>query len=507
MECFNPVRIINPSKVFSFSFADKYVDYVRCGKCAACQQTLQKEWYYRAYYEYIDTIRNGGYMLMDCLTYSPKYVPRVSRYIRIPRSLNFMCFDYTDFRFFMVRLRRYLKKRGYDVEKTLRYFCAAEYGTDETKTHRPHMHILFYVTTPNLDNYTLSRAISACWKYGRTDGIPYKSKTYVDNYTIKNGLSSSQRVCKYVSKYVMKSSEFQRTIDKRLSAIMFYLYENRFTTFRLGDWKFELDYFYQVPKEVFDYNSFESFQSSEFGKKLYRDLKRHLDQFHRQSLGFGVAALGDMDIGEIMETNIISIPDGKSVVMRLGLPMYYKRKLFYYTKKVDGMKIWLPNADGMRYKELRKRDIKKRLIDDYSLMLQNYGYKIDDVPSLVDYVTEKRGRLKNAPFGESTLIDRIDAPSQTQIYNYVTSSDKHYFHKSFLSSAYLGNVNIGYYDDVVDRVDINDFISEFVEYDKAKELILSTIIEKKRNKNDSCQKCYENRQRINQVYKNLYSSR
>lgn len=291
MDCLYPIEIINPTKYISLDFSDRYIQKVRCGKCCNCQKTLQREWYYRAFYECKSVCESGGYMLMDCLTYAPKYVPRLSNYFDIPKSLDWMCFDYSHLRLFLVRLRRYLKYRGYDVDKSLRYFASTEYGTDDTKTHRPHIHILFYVYTPDLDNINLSRAISDCWQYGRTDGVRYKGARYVEEYTIRGGLMSSIRSCKYVSKYVVKDSSFQNVLDKRIRAIMEYIYMDNN-----------------------NFPSYDDFVHSEFGKKIFRDLVRHVNQFHRQSLGFGLSAIRDMDLNEIMKYNLLTIPDIQDLI-------------------------------------------------------------------------------------------------------------------------------------------------------------------------------------------------
>lgn len=510
MDCLSPIAITSPSKYISPCFSDKFVNYVRCGRCAACQDTLSREWYFRAFYEYQNTIANNGYMLMDCLTYAPKYVPRVSRffraardcndYLRLPRNLDFMCFDYSDLRHFFVRLRTYLKKRGFDIAHSLRYFAACEYGTDDNGTHRPHIHILFYVTTPHLDNLTLSRAVATCWKYGRTDGIPYKSAKYVNEYTISKGLISSQRACKYVSKYVMKSSVFQKEIDKRIAKIMHYLYMQRATWYSVTSekWQFDGSLKTEIAENV-DWNTFNSYAKSESGKKLYRDLRRKLDQYHRQSLGFGASALNTFDVDSIIDNNILSIPDSKQIVMRIGLPMYYKRKLFYNLVTVDGVKYWTPNKLGMLYLEKRKIDTYNRLVSFYKSCEPNYKIKVDS-ESLADYVVNVRGRIDGVFDGDSTVIDRVNSP--WCLYNYNTSSDYRRFHMRFIARNYLGN-NKRYIDVPIQYMSIDEFKRTFVRVDDDKEIILSQIESAQLSEREAQQRLHDNRQRLNQIYKQL----
>lgn len=450
-------------------------------------------------------------MLMDCLTYSSKFVPRVDRffrasrenndYIRLPRKLNFMCFDYTDLRLFFVRLRRYLGKRGFDIANSLRYFAAAEYGTDSERTHRPHIHILFYVTTPNLDNFTLSRAISACWKYGRTDGLPYKTANYVNEYTISKGLLSSQRSCKYVTKYVQKSSVFQKKLNKRLSRIMHWIYENRVVSYSIGNQKYRPDGI--LSTEIvsnFDWNSYNSFLTSEYAKKLYRDIRRTIDQFHRQSLGFGASALGEMDINELIETNIVTIPDEKQIVMRLGLPMYYKRKLFYEQIEVDGLRSWQPTTLGKKYLEKRRSDTLKRLHDVYTAANMQYKMHLP-ADELSRYVVDVRGRIDGVFDGDSTIHDRLSSP--LVLYNYNTISDKKHFHSKFMSRNYLGNNVIGYKEIPIDDIPIDRFVTECVQFNPKYESMLAELDKNRAQENTAIQNLHELKQRLNQIYKNL----
>lgn len=478
MDCLTPISILNPSKFISLDYCEPYVQYVRCGKCANCQETLSKEWYFRSYYEYQDTIKKNGYMLMDCLTYSEKYVPRVSRYVNVPKYLDFRCFDYSDLRLFLVRLRKKLERSGFDIKDSLRYFASTEYGTKIDCTHRSHIHILFFVTCPDLDNITLSRFIADTWKYGRTDGVPYKTRRYVQEHTIRNGVTGSMRSCKYVCKYVMKDSSFQKVVNSRLLKILHYLY--RYNSF--------------------GYETFDAWMMSEDGKKYKRDLNRHLNQFHRQSLGFGASAIQTMDVDEIMRTNIITIPDGKKVVNRIGLPMYYRRKLFYNVLDIDGLKTWCPTDLGKVYLQRRKEDRLNRLINEYCVAGVNYGFVCDPV-ELSNYVVNQRGRIKGVFKEDATILDKLDTQL---IFNYVVGSDKSHFGKKFLSKSYLGFTN-NYNDCEFDSQDISTFIAENVYFDRQKEEMLSKFDELRSSYIKTSQKVFDLKQELRQKYKDLFA--
>ena len=475
MDCLSPIKIVNQCKFVSLLHRDRMVLYVRCGKCAACQKYNRNVWYFRAFYEFKSCLEKGGYVLFDCLTYSPKYVPKICNYYDIPKRYNCYCFDYSHLRLFLVRLRRKLRK--YDVENNLRYFASTEYGTKLNGTHRPHIHLLFYCTSKSLDSFTLSRAIADCWPYGRTDGLPYKSRNYVKHNTIGDNLSSALRVCQYVSKYVMKDSSYQKRIESKIDAILFYLYkrwlsDNPYMDY--SDWLLHPD-----------------------GRLARRNIYSRIGQFHRQSLHFGEDALRDMDLLQILSDNLLTIPDQKKIVMRIGLPLYYKRKLFYDLVDVDGMKCWIPNELGKQYLSLRDKDLFQMLLDKYNLY-QSKGM-VKDSYKLVDYIVNLRGRIK-ADLPSLTLDEKLQL--QQLVYCYISSSDKRNFSSTFVSSSYLGN-RFHYMPIDCETISIDEFISQYVYFDSVLEKEIA-IVEKEETKfNDKKQRVFDNNQVLTQKYKEL----
>ena len=118
---------------------------VPCGHCLECQNRKGNDLYIRAKMEYNHALEVGGCGFMCCLTYSDDLLPRVS--IPTPQGeLSFMCFNKQDVIDFMKRLRtnldRYYKKNFSRNAPDFKYLVTSEYGTDPTRTHRPHYHLI-----------------------------------------------------------------------------------------------------------------------------------------------------------------------------------------------------------------------------------------------------------------------------------------------------------------------------------------------------------------------------
>lgn len=311
--CLNPLRIRNPTHRIAKAGGNKMYLEVPCNKCAECVSSIRNEWYFRTYQEVISTLKNGGYIYFDTLTYSNEHLPHLSDFVdfsKYPNIHDFTCFCHDHFKLFLKRLRRQLEY--YYGENEFRYFLTSEYGTDDRYTHRPHYHILFFVNS-KIPPLAFSEMVAKCWQYGRTDGRPFKSIKYVSQHIYGYNLgfgnnddfSSISSVCMYVSKYITKSSKFMDKLNARMNMLKFHIVD---------------------PDEL-------------------NTLKRSIDMFHRQSQGFGESYLYGMDkekISDVLDYKC-KIFDKDKVVKELPLPMYYRRKLFYINKKKD---------DGTRYWEL-----------------------------------------------------------------------------------------------------------------------------------------------------------
>lgn len=362
--CLNPRKIYNPAAKLGMNMFQRYEIEIPCGECAECLEAKKNEWYLRTYWQCKQTWDEGGYILFDTLTYNNENLPHISDFIDFEWTdykftyeegskhaivdkihhnlkeenkleydiLNASCFKTEDYRYFFVRLRRALEYRGYDSKK-VKYFLSSEYGSTEGKTHRPHYHILFFVTDRSLSPLTLSSMIDRCWKKGRTDGVTYYHKGWSDSkeYVLKKRVfgrgynedeNHMRSVCNYVAKYVMKDSEFQSVINDRLDRLFKYLY-------------------------AVEYDNSRKVQEKK--KKLLHEVS----QFHRQSKGFGEYAIqfiGD----EEYKTGMMWIPDKKSIKKHIPIPMYYLLKLIYYPY-VDrsGKKKYILNDKGIEWKRER----------------------------------------------------------------------------------------------------------------------------------------------------------
>lgn len=478
--CLNPITIPNQTKYLSLRHKDAFLMQIPCGKCAECQQTLSNQWYYRAWYQFNDVCDRGGYVLFDTLTYAPKYLPHLSdTWSEIRKEEDFPCFCYHHIRLFIENLRIRLKRAGFGKD-AFSYFLSSEYGTDSRYTHRPHYHILFYVNNPDIDPIYLSRQIADLWYYGRTDGIPYKTRHYVLS---KNVVAASfdtatrLRVCRYVTKYVQKSCEFNKEIAKRVGIVM-----NRLA-------------------QIADPVSPSRWLESELSHRERLKLLRMVNQFHRQSQHFGESALRDLDLNVLYRDGCLYMPDTKGLVIPIPLPTYFARKLFYSLGEFNGSRYWYLNDEGKNYKRVRFAEIRKRLIDRYTCVCYDYNLNYD-CTALADYVLLERGRFKNATLPESTLPERCGF---IDLFNYCTSSDKLQFGCRGVTDKWLGDSQQGYTSrKLFGRIALSEFIKHNVYCDADYELQLETIYNCMLNLNKGKQLNFENKQRLKNLFKHYF---
>lgn len=339
--CLNPRRIVNPKRKFSQVGGHPLFLYVPCGKCAECQKQKVNEYLLRSYYESLDCFNHGGFVLFDTLTYSNDNVRYLSDFFDVPKKFDFMCFSYMDWRLFMVRLRERLTSEGFVIKDKLKYFVAAEYGTSEGHSHRPHLHPVFYVSF-DIDPFYFSRCIGECWSYGRTDGIPFQSRLYVLNkrlFSLKYNpdLVHLQLVTSYVTKYICKDSAYQKRLDSKLDS-------------------------------YFDSEFGSSWHSDSDSRELRSQMARYTSQFHRQSHGFGISALQYNNIDDVIRTGMLSMPDSKLIVKRIPIPTYFARKLFYtLIKDFRGKPQWQLSPNGCQM-----------MLNKFSDSVKRFTFKMQD---------------------------------------------------------------------------------------------------------------------------------
>lgn len=324
--------MLNPTRRISMFGGQRYAIQIPCGQCAECREMRKTDIYFRTYYECLDTKRKGGYVLFDTLTYSNQYLPHISDWkstkIQKGSKLDYSCFNANDIRLFMANLRRQLEFLKYDCKNKLKYFISSEYGSDKEYidnkgiirkgTKRPHYHILFFVTG-DIKPLELSKLIAKCWKFGRTDGIPYHDNRYVLDHTFGQGFNDDNNhllgTCAYVAKYVLKNLEYDQEIENRIYKIL------------------------RITEEK---------TNSLYWKKRYKEIAKNFKGYTRWSKGFGLYGIKYND-KKLLYEGKMRIPNNKTIWQYFPLSNYLDRKL-YWTHQYDkhGKLYWKPTEEGKK---------------------------------------------------------------------------------------------------------------------------------------------------------------
>lgn len=410
--CLRPLSFRTPSKMISLDGGQPFKITVKCGQCAECQKAAKNEWHFRAYYQFKDTINNGGYVYFDTLTYSDSNLPRLSNIFPNLKSsdscselINFPIFSREDIRLFFVRLRRHLTKLGYNPAHRLKYFLSSEYGTSENHTHRPHYHILFFVENSFIPWYTLSHAISDCWQLGRTDGLKFHEDNplHVEAHVYSKVNTTSDvvdKVCFYVSKYVQKDSRYMKTVFKRLYGIYDYLTQMYIKP--IGEYRpiyvlsddlcsvsvehdpvTGLPYMEKCKMTVIDRRLNASALNISLSSKsnFIKSLRRSAFQFHLQSKGFGESYLNTPQFLNDVKDGKMSITTSSFAypVRNIPLPLYYQRKVFYnLVKAFDGSLKWELNDRGVDYKCIMASKTFNLVVDRFTDWYHNLPALVQD---------------------------------------------------------------------------------------------------------------------------------
>lgn len=379
-------------------------------------------------------------MMFDTLTYREQDIPRVSNYFNIPADLDGYCFDYQHITNFLKDLRIKLDRAGYDVKDNLRYFYSTEYG--EHNTHRSHIHLLFFVKNDFIEPDELSKYISDCWKYGRTDGVPYRSHYYLRKHNVvRKADNHSIRVCQYVTKYVTKSLRYNDLNTRRATAILRSIY-SQFERFMPKKLLFNFDRPNTVCEVQFssDVDDFGRFSLSPLGKELFNSIKRRLDMFHNQSLGFGLSALTN-SAAYYIENPYILVPDKDKIVLKVPLSTYYKRKLFQEQVTFNGARFWQRTKIGDTFYHKQRAKLFDHLVKKFTAV-KITSKLVFDTTQLVRYMLFHRGKSQ----GPSDFhVSDVNSTSDI-LYNYSSPSDVRHYKLAFLSSNWLGSCQTTYTD-------------------------------------------------------------
>ena len=269
----------------------------------------------------------------------------------------------------------------WNVDKNLKSVVVSEYGSDEIyrddkgrlrrATFRPHYHLLFFVNMPDLPSTKLAEYIYKSWKHGKTDSVDVDGNlrtSYIRHHnTIGQGSSRNtelelRKVSKYISKYITKDSKNSDKIKARV----------QYAGERIGRVYEEYDgNFYTIGKENTDI-TVKCMRLVRVQEDLNK-LKRLVDGFHLQGLGYGLYALDpkNFDEVELMEKGTMTLPDSLKVVKHIPVPQYYLRHLYYdcVTPKDD----WRVNSPTFVLNERGKEFKRKSLYRFYQNKVKGYN--------------------------------------------------------------------------------------------------------------------------------------
>lgn len=361
MNCYHPITIYNRSSNFN-PFGNAFQFEVPCGKCLACQESKHQEYLLRAWMEYKQTTEvNNGFVYFDTLTYSNRYLPKYR---------GVVCFRKSDISTMLKKLRIYLERKGFNVKGNLKYFITSEFGG---KTHRPHYHVIFFVSIPNLNVRIFWRALNKAWIYGIIDRFK----------TCQNRVVNSSAALNYVAKYVGKDQEWN---------------ENGM---------------------------------SEQQKVLFRKDIEQFQPFHLQSQGFGANFLNFVSLDSIINKGIIELKE-KGFIKRFQLPRYYQRKLFYYFDKDDEGKVhWHLNDFGKEYKVNRLDEKIDSCEKQFRDIYYNLGYLYKDSKFQVDAYLDNRSFRDLATYvvvyrNKLWCSDDLELPNYKDFYRMSLNEDDYY---------------------------------------------------------------------------------
>lgn len=177
-------------------------------------------------------------------------------------------------------------------------------------------------------------------------------------------------------------------------------------------------------------------------KLIRRRIVRVIGQFHRQSRYFGLSALRDLDVNEVMRDGTLRYQPYGQLPMSVPLSTYYKRHLFQELRIVEGKKVWTYTDDGVvlaeRLQSLGRDRIKDELV---SLKVSNgYQWTPSFISRLVDYIQD-RGRMVSGDRKVATLDERLSHPVY---YKYSGDLDAATLGWKFVTDTSCGNDVVGY---------------------------------------------------------------
>ena len=256
-------------------------------------------------------------------------------------------------------------------------FVVTEYGDDgyymsdngkmRKATFRPHYHLLFYNTIPNLDAITLSKYIYKSWGHGRTDCCDLDGNVRVGYVRAHNCIGKNyqrnselelRRVSSYVAKYITKDAWYSEKLNQRVQYAAERLIKD------VEEYEGDLKGLKCTCYHYFN------------NQKSINQLKRLVDGFHLQGLGFGLYGIDpkNFDEKELIEDGTFKMPDKDKLFKHIPAPLYYVRKLYYSVVKPNSKvnsPTYVLKRVGIKWKESSLLRGFKNMCSRYTDLLLN----------------------------------------------------------------------------------------------------------------------------------------
>lgn len=405
--CTSPIRIKNRTKLFLDGTRRDIL--VPCGHCEECRASQAEQYYQRIMCEINDCHAHGGKVIFATPTYNNISVPRFYYTDELTgEQRSFMCFNkqhkdkfnHDIIQFFQ---RRYnLSNANFDYP--FKSFIACEYGNDETRTMRPHLHGLWFIPREYLEafgenEHDWKELFKRFWEY---------APNYRGFMRFSPGNSifvDSDFAGLYVSKYVGKDLNFYNNPDVK--------------AFTLGMTRSKTDSKFQSCKHVLPTH----WQSIHFGEGLIR----YYDNVE--------AFVNGLDFNKILPLKS-ELEKGKCVLHQV--PKYIERKLCY-ERDIHGREVL--NNKGKYYKaEKFLRNISK-IADKYLRACSKdeikFKLQLDNQDVINSQVLKQFDTVdKLAEFLSHNLHSREKA-IELALYNQVWTGISSFHNPSFVKDNFL----------------------------------------------------------------------
>lgn len=269
MSCLRPITINNPALIKTHVY-DKRLLEVPCGHCQNCKDVRRMSWFVRLYYEWQYCIDKGGFALIETLTYNNAHLP----WLLSGSCEPVKCFSVDDVQKYLKRIRKQLSSVFKHCKIEFKYFLSMEFGS---RLHRPHYHIIFFVSTPVVNKWYFKYLVESKW---HENGFTCSGK-------LNHGFVCSVGGLSYCAKYVCKDiyeDSFFRKLENKLIA-------------------------------------------SGLSKEVFRPCFPH--PMCSQNLGIYALEFDKYNDLDKFFNGEIYLPDSKFEVRKYKLPLYYERKIFY----------------------------------------------------------------------------------------------------------------------------------------------------------------------------------